>query len=378
MTEEIIVGIPTDGLPRTEQQGELTLLHNMLIGKNFHWQKSLKVLLPGTVEQHPGKEYSVINRVPLEKYLECVVGSEMNPQAPVEFLKAHAVISRSWALGKITGLHDHSEAGKIISEDEIVNWEDTCDHYGFHVCSDDHCQRYQGIQPLHDTVRKAIEATRGEVLTTPEGNLVDARFSKCCGGRTELFSTCWQSHEEPCLESFTDPWCDLSSLESSVRSHILHSILKDYDLVNEGGYRWTTTVTSEEIRDNLNNKFARDIGEIKDIRILSRGSSGRAKRLLLTGTKRNIIIGKELMIRRLLSPTHLYSSWFYILPLTSEKAAKNGEASAWQLIGRGWGHGVGLCQIGAARMALEGYTYKDILSFYYPGSLLGRSEVFFS
>lgn len=372
MTDEIIVGIPTDGLPLTERQGDLTILYNMLIGKNFHWQKSLKVLLPGIVEIHPESEYSVINRVPLEKYLECVVASEMNPQAPVEFLKAHAVISRSWAIGKITGVHDHSDVEKINSGEIIVNWEDTCDHDGFHVCSDDHCQRYQGVQSVHESVKKALEATRGEVLTAPDGHLVDARFSKCCGGKTELFSTCWQSHEEACLESFADPWCDLSSIESSVRNRILHSILKDYDLMNGGGYSWTTTVTSGEIRDNLYRKFGRDIGEIKDIRILSRGSSGRAKNLRLTGTKGNLSLGKELMIRRLLSPTHLYSSWFDIAPLSSEKAAKNGDAPAWKLKGRGWGHGVGLCQIGAARMALEGYTYKDILSFYYPGSYLDK------
>lgn len=377
MTDDIIVGIPTDGHPRTERHGDLTLLHNMLIGKNFHWQKSIEALLPGKVEVFPEKEYSVINRVPLEKYLECVVGSEMNPLAPVEFLKAHAVISRSWALGKITGVHDHSEVGKINGEFTIVNWEDTCDHNGFHVCSDDHCQRYQGIQPLHDIVRNALEATRGEVLETDNGHLVDTRFSKCCGGHTELFSTCWQSREEGCLESFTDPWCNLSSIDTSLRRRILHSILKDYDLMNEGGYVWTATVTAKEIRDNLHHKFGRDLGEIKDIRIVARGSSGRAKSLLITGTTGELTIGKELMIRRLLSPTHLYSSWFDIKPLTRQEASKTGQSQpAWELTGHGWGHGVGLCQIGAARMALEGFTYQDILSFYYPGSLICRSERF--
>lgn len=386
MVNEIIVGIPTDGFPQTERQGDLTLLRNMLIGKDFHWQKHIEVLLPGIVETHPEKEYSVVNRLPLEQYLECVVGSEMNPRAPVEFLKAHAVISRSWALGKIIGAHNHSEEGKENTENNIVNWEDTCDHHGFHVCSDDHCQRYQGLQPLHDKVRNALKTTVGEVLKTSDDHLVDARFSKCCGGRTELFSTCWQPREEPCLESFADPWCDLSSLGSGLRRRVLKSILKDYDLINGGGFNWSVTVTSEEVQNNLKRKFGRDIGPITGLKIISRGASGRVMNLLVTGVKGEIRIGKELMIRRLLSPTHLYSSWFDIQPLRKEsinshvspifslssngQPEKNDISFAWRLTGHGWGHGVGLCQIGAARMALEGANYRDILSFYYPGSLI--------
>lgn len=359
----ISVGIPTLGTPILERQGNNTLLKNMIIGKDFHWQKTIEALLPGEIEVGNDEAFKVINRLPMEKYLECVVGSEMNPEAPEEFLKAHSVISRSWALGKIINLHDHSEAGKKNLHDEIINWEDTCDHYGFDVCSDDHCQRYQGIQAIPIQVKEALKATEEEVLVSPQRNLVDTRFSKCCGGRTELFSTCWQPREEDCLESFEDPWCNLDNLKPDEKSKILKSILKDYDLINSGGYKWETIVKAEEVERNLLQKFGKDVGKVLGLTALSRGASGRIKRLLVSGTKGHMTIGKELMVRRLLADSHLYSSWFDIETLSER---------TWLLKGHGWGHGVGLCQIGAARMALEGYGYKEILSFYYPGSLIKR------
>ncbi|MDE7412694.1 MAG: SpoIID/LytB domain-containing protein [Muribaculaceae bacterium] len=359
----ITVGIPTLGNPLIENQGKYTLLKNMLIGKDFHWQRSIEALLPGEVEIGKDEVFRVINRLSIEDYLKCVVGSEMNPEAPSEFLKAHAVISRSWAMGKVLNIHDHSEYGKTNLTNKIINWEDTCDHHGFDVCSDDHCQRYQGIQPIPGSVLDALKATEGEVLISPAGKLVDARFSKCCGGKTEVFSSCWQPREEECLESFDDPWCNLDTLDPNKKIRVLKSILKDYDLENEGGYRWEATVTASEIKKNLLDKFNRDIGDITGIEILYRGLSGRSKNLLVKGTQGELEIGKELMIRRLLAPTHLYSSWFDIDQVSSD---------TWHLQGRGWGHGVGLCQIGAARMALEGYSYKDILSFYYPGARIGN------
>ncbi|MDE6255438.1 MAG: SpoIID/LytB domain-containing protein [Muribaculaceae bacterium] len=361
---EISVGIPTLGNPILEKKGDYTLLKNMLIGKNFHWQQAIEALLPGVVEETDSKDFRIINRLPLEKYLECVVGSEMNPEAPFEFLKAHAVISRSWALGKILNIHNHSEKGKENLPDMIVNWEDTCDHEGFDVCSDDHCQRYQGIQPIPSLALSALKSTEGEILISPSGKLVDARFSKCCGGRTEVFSTCWQPREEECLKSFEDPWCNLDSLTEDEKNKILKSILKDYDLANSGGFLWETVITAEQIKRNLVQKFSRDIGDITDLNIISRGASGRIDKLQIKATKGNLIIGKELMIRRLLADSHLYSSWFDIEALSE---------SLWHLKGHGWGHGVGLCQIGAARMALEGYNYKDILTFYYPGASIKKT-----
>ena len=361
---DITIGIPTSGDPVVlERKGDFTLLRNMLIGKDFHWQQSIEALLPGKVEVRESGEFKVLNRLPIETYLKCVVGSEMNPNAPAEFLKAHAVISRSWALGKIVAKHEYSDEGKLATPDCIINWEDTCDHEGFDVCSDDHCQRYQGLQPIPAPVLEALHATEGEVLIAPSGKLVDARFSKCCGGRTEIFSTCWQPHEEECLESFDDPWCNLDNLDTDNKREVLTSILKGYDLENGGGYYWESTVTASEIKKNLFEKFHRNIGEITGIEVISRGLSGRAKNLLVKGTEGEIEIGKELMIRRLLAPTHLYSSWFDIEQLSP---------GTWLLRGHGWGHGVGLCQIGAARMAIEGFGYQDILSFYYPGARIGE------
>ncbi len=360
---KISVGIPTIGAPVLEKQGDLTLLKNMLIGKDFHWQKTIEALLPGEIEITEDEVFKVINRLPLEEYLKCVVGSEMNPEAPPEFLKAHSVISRSWALGKIIGVHDHSEEGKVNLPYAIITWEDTCDHNGFDVCSDDHCQRYQGIQPIPQSVRDALMATEGEVLISPHGRLVDARFSKCCGGKTEVFPTCWQPRDEECLESFEDPWCNLDALDKEERTKVLKAILKDYDLVNSGGFTWETTVTSEEIERNLLQKFKRNIGKVIDLIVISRGSSGRVSELHVKGSKADLLIGKELMIRRLLADSHLYSSRFDIEPIAYGK---------WMLRGHGWGHGVGLCQIGAARMALEGYDYREILAFYYPGSRISK------
>lgn len=358
----ISVGIPTDGEPVTEQTSEGTLLKNMRIGLGFHWERTISAFLPGEIISNDDPVFRLINRLPLETYLECVVGSEMNPESPAEFLKAHSVISRSWTVGKVLALHDHSDEGKIDSAELFVTWEDTCGHKGFHVCSDDHCQRYQGIQPIPGNVLEAIRSTAGEILVSQSGKLVDARFSKCCGGRTEIFSTCWQDREEECLESIYDPWCDLSELDSCQREHILKSVLKDYDLSNGGGYEWKTEVTADKIRHNLLTQLGRDVGEIIDIQITRRGLSGRGFRLRIDGSEGSIEIGKELIIRRLLSETCLFSSAF-----TTEKTVE-GDRTVFHLSGRGWGHGVGLCQIGAARMAIAGRSYRDILEFYYPCS----------
>lgn len=363
---KISIGIPTLGKPHlTRLPSGDTLLENMLIGLNFHWQRSIEATLPGEITHSDDSVYTIINHVDMEDYLECVVGSEMNPAAPAEFLKAHAIISRSWAAGKVLGSHPAADEGKINTPEQFISWEDTGDHQGFNVCSDDHCQRYQGRQPIPDKVRDAIRATSGIVLTTSGGKLVDARFSKCCGGRTEIFSTCWQNREEECLESFEDPWCDLSELSTVNRERVLSTILKDYDLDNGGGYRWQTGISKIEIKKNLKDKFGIDIGDILEMKVARRGPSGRANLLQLIGSSRTIMLGKELMIRRLLSDTHLFSSWIDICTA----------GDGFLIKGRGWGHGVGLCQIGAARMALEGYSAADILQFYYPGSRLKNLNI---
>lgn len=366
------VGIKTKGKPRVSIGEGFSIVHNMLIGDGFHWETSVEASLPGIIEPYPSDELrsgdglsaadetvSLINILPLESYLECVVGSEMNPEAPVEFLKAHAVISRSWALGKVLNLHNYDSLSAVEEPELLIGWDDTTGHHGFHVCSDDHCQRYQGIQKINPVALDAIRSTAGEVLSDPAGNVVDARFSKCCGGTTELFSTCWQQVDPPCLESFSDPWCDLSGLSPNKRNSLLTSILKNYDLQTEDyGFRWTAEISKSDVGDNLLRHFGRSVGEILEIVPLHRGPSGRIDLLGIQGTRGSLSLGKELWIRRLLSSSHLYSSAFDI----------ETRGSSFILKGRGWGHGVGLCQIGAANMAVNGYDYRSILSFYYPGS----------
>lgn len=370
---EIKVGIKTDGLPIVREDRDFYLVENMLIGDGFHWQKNIEAKLPGKIYLFDKKggmskdneKVSMINVLPLEKYLECVVGSEMNPLAPIEFLKAHAVISRSWAMGKILNLHPAGENGFIAAADSLIGWEDTGAHQDFHVCSDDHCQRYQGLQPISSKALQAIRETDGEVLVSEKGEIVDARFSKCCGGKTELFDTCWQNLQVDCLQSFKDPWCDLSGLSLSSRRSLLGSILKDYDLkTEEYGYAWETGISKKEIKKNLKEKFGRDVGEILSLKPLHRGPSRRINMLRIYGSQGYLDLGKELWIRRLLSSSHLYSSAFEILDT----------GDAFKLIGHGWGHGVGLCQIGAANMAFNGKIYQEILSFYYPGSHLQKHK----
>lgn len=372
----IRVGIKTLGEPILIKEESYTILKNMLIGDGFHWEKSLEVRLPGEIsgfqaensseaekgsDNLSGQNVTLINTLPLEKYLECVVGSEMNPSAPIEFLKAHAVISRTWALGKVTDSHDTGKTGWENNREVMVGWDDTGQHCGFHVCSDDHCQRYQGLQPIDPVVLSALKETENEVLFDKENNLLDTRFSKCCGGVTEIFSTCWQNSDNSCLKSLKDPWCDLSRLNQERRRAILASFLKDYDLETQNyGFRWEAEINKAEIKKNLKLKFGRDIGEIETIKVIHRGPSGRIDKIEINGSEGELVFGKELWIRRLLSPSHLYSSAFEI--------ENHGETL--KLKGRGWGHGVGLCQIGAANMAANGYDYKQILSFYYPGSRL--------
>lgn len=370
MIRKIRVGIKTDGVPILEEYDGFTLLKNMLIGDGFHWQDTMEVKLPGSLVPYEDKrektaKVSLVNTVPIETYLESVVGSEMNPAAPFEFLKAHAVISRSWVIGKITGTHLAGKKGKINSDDVLIGWDDTSDHdgEGFDVCSDDHCQRYQGFQPISREAKNAIMQTRGQVLKSQNGCLVDARFSKCCGGRTELFETCWQSSGSPCIESVADPWCDLSGLPFCERDRLISTILKDYDRQTQNyGYKWEVHILKSDIREKLLSSFGRDIGEIMELEPLHRGDSGRIDLLRIYGSEGCLDLGKELWIRRLLSPSHLYSSAFSV----------KDDGKYFYLKGSGWGHGVGLCQIGAANMAANGYDYKSILSFYYPDSVIAE------
>lgn len=362
---DIKVGIYTDGTPVCNAQDGMHILSNMLIGKDFHWQRVIEARLPGIVTEAEKNTAGIglINTLPVETYLKCVIGSEMNPLAPPEFLKAHAIISRSWALDKLAH-SGHATAGEMISTPNItVKWEDTCDHSGFDVCSDDHCQRYQGRPEISASAAdEAVEATRGIVLTDGSGNIADARYSKCCGGVTETYATCWDTADFPYLRSFEDPHCDLSEMPEPLKRMFLERSFKNYDREMDDFTFWSAKISKIDVARNLKEKFGVEIGAIKSLAPLERGRSGRIYMMRIEGSEGMHIIGKELMIRRLLAPTHLPSSNFDIEDL----------GDTLLISGRGWGHGVGLCQTGAARMALEGATCEEILEFYYPSAKLTK------
>jgi len=372
------------------------ILHDVVIGVDFHWERRQSQQFAGSLKFIIEKNQVVaVNVIGVEDYLLSVISSEMKATAGLEFLKAHAVISRSWVLAQIahrahptrsagidfkelnnvpalvTSLEQRRETvpagGEAADETVIEKWFDHSDHKHFDVCADDHCQRYQGLTlAIGKTVRQAIDQTWGEVLTS-DGELCDARFSKCCGGRTELFSTCWEDKDEPYLVSLPDtpdhgdgdPFCDTQD------ETVLRQVLNDYDLETKDFYRWTEEYGVEELSALITRRSGIDIGTLTALEPLETGPSGRIKKLRIVGTKQTLTVGKELMIRKFLSESHLKSSAFTATFTPDGKV---------RLDGRGWGHGVGLCQIGAAVMGSRGYSYREILSHYYPGAQLTRYE----
>ena len=311
------------------------VLYDVVIGIDFHWEQKRTLKYAGGLKFIvEGDLVRAVNLVGMEDYLLSVISSEMKASASPELLKAHAVISRSWLLAR---MHDHSA------------------HNHFDVCADDHCQRYQGLtMAVGDNVRTAIDETWGQVLRY-DGALCDTRYSKCCGGRTELFSTCWEDVDYPYLQSVEDPWCDCENDAD------LSQVLNDYDQTTRDFHDWTVRYGAEELAALVRERTGTDFGEIRALEAVERGPSGRIKYLRIVGSKHTDVIGKELRIRRALSTSHLKSSAF---------EAERDPAGAWILRGRGWGHGVGLCQIGAAVMADRGFTYRQILQHYYPGATL--------
>lgn len=360
-------------------------IRNVMIGIGFHWQRQEDQQFKGSFIIIPSsRKIIAINEIDIEQYLQSVIASEMNANAPQEFLKAHAVISRSWALAQIGHKQSCAETLCSETEEETVKWYDHSAHTLFDVCADDHCQRYQGFTKASTTrVKQAVTQTCGIVLTH-EGHLCDARFSKCCGGITERFSTCWQPLDKPYLQAVTDApgshTADMSS-ESDARKwitaqahdsfcanppeNILASILNTCDRSTPHLYRWRTEYTAEELREIIHFRSGIDYGRIVNIQPLHRGPSGRIDRLRIAGTCLTRIIGKELEIRRTLSRSHLYSSAFIV---EKHDMDSDGIPSRWTLHGAGWGHGVGLCQTGAAVMAAQGYDYRQILAHYFPGA----------
>jgi len=338
------------------------MISDVVIGIDFHWQQYENQTFHGALlVEVTGRELQAVNVVDVETYLRSVVSSEMNAAAPEEFLKAHAVISRSWVLAQIMPPAHLASHDMTDTAGELIKWYDREAHTGFDVCADDHCQRYQGCTKASTPqVEAALQATHGLVLAY--GNdLCDARFSKCCGGVSELFSTCWQNVDLPYLQAVDDPFCGRAT------KRLLRLVLNDYDRATEDYYEWKVSYTAGELADIVHRRTGLDYGDILSITPLHRGPSGRIDRLELRGTKLTRVIGKELEIRRTLSETHFYSSAFTV---EAHYAGASDTPQSWTFRGRGWGHGVGLCQIGAAQMASEGYDYRQILKFYFPGARL--------
>ena len=330
------------------------ILHDVVIGIDFHWEQKRTLKFAGGLKFIvEGDKIRAVNLVGMEDYLLSVISSEMKSSASSNLLKAHAVISRSWLLARIRdrqiamgAVSSEGAQGLKVPEVEIP-------HRHFDVCADDHCQRYQGLtMAVGDKVRTAIDETWGQVLRY-QGALCDTRYSKCCGGKTELFSTCWEDIDYPYLQSVEDPWCDCEN------DAILSQVLNDYDQTTRDFHDWTVRYGAEELSALVRERTGIDFGEILALESIERGPSGRIKYLRIRGSKHSEVIGKELKIRRALSSSHLKSSAF---------EAERDPAGAWILRGRGWGHGVGLCQIGAAVMAARGHDYREILQHYYPGT----------
>ena len=362
-------------------------LRGVTIGVNFHWERkedqrfgnNLKFIVEGD-------KITAINLIGVEDYLTSVISSEMSATASEELLKAHAVISRSWLLAQMEKNKEITTSKSTYSaftenEQERIKWYDREDHINFDVCADDHCQRYQGMTRQSTTkVREAIEATWGELLKY-DGKICDARFSKSCGGAFEEFQNCWENVRYPYLAKQRDSkriteLPDLTQEEEAFKwitgspeafcnttdKEILSQVLNNYDQETTDFYRWRVEYTPEELSALILKRIGIDFGLVTDLIPVERGTSGRLIKLKIVGSKRTLTIGKELEIRKALSPSHLYSSAFVVLK-------ENGK---FVLVGAGWGHGVGLCQIGAAVMGAQGYKYKDILLHYYIGASIEK------
>jgi stage II sporulation protein D len=371
-------------------------LFNVIIGVQFHWERAENQRFRGKLKIYADKgKLTAVNILSLEEYLLSVISSEMSSTSSLELLKAHTVISRSWLLAQLEKGKEVKSAGytpHIKNEDGYIRWYDREDHDRFDVCADDHCQRYQGITMVSSKqVFEALQATAGEVLTY-NNKVCDARFYKCCGGVTELFENTWEPVNHPYLVKVIDNPAapagynmDLSIEENAATwiltnpeafcntkdEQILSQMLNNYDQETPDFYRWETTLTQAEIKSLLLNKVGIDVGDVLDLIPVERGVSGRLIRLKIVGSKRSITIGNELEIRKALSKSHLYSSAFVVeKKMPAEK--KNNTPDAFVLKGAGWGHGVGLCQIGAAVMSTKGYSYQEILTHYFPSSKLEK------
>lgn len=372
--------------------GATCTLCDVTIGMNFHWERKENQTFEGNMRflADVHGTISAINEIGVEKYLQSVISSEMSAEAPGELLKAHAVTSRSWLVAMLERQKELKNVRVPFqrsqeTKDEILRWYDRNDHAHFDVCADDHCQRYQGItKVITKSAEEAVSATRGQFLVH-NNEICDARFSKACGGRTELFEHTWEETPIPYLQSVSDsiqihpPVLNEADVERWILSSpdaycntsdgkILKQILPSFDQETIDFFRWKVEYTQEQLVYILYTKSEIDIGIVMDIIPISRGSSGRIFKLKVVGSKRTVIVGKELEIRRWFSKSHLYSSAFIVKTERDEK----GIPAKFTLYGAGWGHGVGLCQIGAAVMAAKGYRAEEIVKHYFRNSELRK------
>lgn len=375
-------------------------LKNVIIGIGFHWERKENQQFLGGLkfictegdsdsDSDSSKTITAINIISLEDYLKSVISSEMSSTSSEELLKAHAIISRSWLLSQV--LYNKSNRNKqsdynssIVISTEIIRWYDRDDHENFDVCADDHCQRYQGITRQNsELVDRVVNETIGKVVSY-RGSICDTRYSKCCGGIMETFENVWEplihpylqgkpdnysGHPFPnlCEEEEADKWIKSSpdAFCNTQEARVLKQVLNDYDQETVDFYRWNIRYTQKELSELINNRIGIDFGNIIDLVPIERGVSGRIILLKIIGTEKVMIIGKELEIRRTLSKSHLYSSAFTVETFDEDD---EGIPQRFILTGAGWGHGVGLCQIGAAVMADKGYKYDEILKHYFPGT----------
>ena len=374
-------------------------IHGVTIGVDFHWQRTESQSFQGSLNlKATPSGITVINELPLESYLVSVISSEMSSSCPPELLRAHAIVSRSWLLAQLEKARCAAEQGQERANqtaraeadqpsDNLIRWYDRETHSDFDVCADDHCQRYQGTtKAFSETVFRAVADTRGQVLVF-DGEICDARYSKSCGGMTERYSAAWEDKYVPYLDCFYDgandghgyalpltdeanaePWITSSPQAycNTTSSELLSRILPGFDQETLDFFRWEVGYGAVELGEIIHSKLGIDLGPIVDLEPLERGCSGRIIRLKITGERKTLVVGKELEIRRALSRSHLYSSAFVV------RKEKTASEVRFRLIGAGWGHGVGMCQIGAAVMADSGKTHEQILGHYFRGSALRK------
>lgn len=374
---------------------ESFVLKDVTIGVKFHWERKEKERFRGSLKLvKDGDKIAAINIIPIESYLVSVISSEMSAKSSLQLLKAHSIISRSWLLAqmeKSKTLKTENLGYSTVqqSDDEYIKWYDREDHNLFDVCADDHCQRYQGVTKVFtDMARQAVKQTSGVVLASAD-MICDARYSKSCGGISESFENVWEPVEYPYLSSIVDYKFGPESFNTDFMTEnnarkwilgnppafcnttdkkILSQVLPDFDQETTDFYRWTVEYSQEQIADLINGKSGFDFGDILDLIPIQRGNSSRLIKLKIVGSKKTLIIGKELEIRRILSKSHLYSSAFIV----EKSSPVNGVPQKFVLKGAGWGHGVGLCQIGAAVMAARGYQFDEILLHYFKNAKLKR------